>query len=139
MPRVTDRLYLPDHELEFRASRSGGPGGQHANNTASKVEAVWDVRESTALTDWQRRRILKKLDSRLTNDGVLIVSAQDERSQHRNKELATERLVSMVKDALYVPPPRRKTKPSRNAKRKRMDRKTRRGKKKKLRGRVRDW
>lgn len=138
MPRVNNQLDIPDHELSFQTSRSGGPGGQHANNTASRVQVSFDVAGSPSLTSSQRRRIQSKLSSRLTQDGVLQVAAQDHRSQHTNKELAVERLVALLRKALERPKRRFETRPSKAARRRRMDKKTRRGKLKKLRGKVRE-
>jgi ribosome-associated protein len=107
--RVTRSVVLPLSDLEFRTSRSSGPGGQHAQKTESRVEAVFDVERSGALTDVQKRRVIARTGP------VLRAIAQDERSQSRNKELATERLVRQLQDALKVPRKRRPTKPSKAA------------------------
>ncbi len=130
---VSKRITVPDDEISFRATRSGGPGGQHVNRRATRVEASWNVRLSTALTDEERERILKKLASRIDNDGVLRVVADDERSQHRNKELAKQRLRDLVARALRVPKRRKKTRPPKSAVEKRLESKSRRGQVKKLR------
>jgi ribosome-associated protein len=98
---------LPLAEVTVRASRSSGPGGQHANVTASRIEAVFDVESSEALSDAQKRRIIAKLGPRVT------AIAQDARSQAQNRELALERLAQRLTAALYVAPPRRPTRPSR--------------------------
>lgn len=136
MHYVDDRLSLPDHEIAYRTSRASGPGGQHVNTTESRVEARFNVRTSPSLTEGQRQRLLRALQGRLTADGELIVVAQDERSQHRNKEIATERLCSILARGLIVRPPRRKTRPSRAARKRRVDNKKHRGKLKSLRGKV---
>ncbi len=130
---VSKRITVPDDEISFRATRSGGPGGQHVNRRATRVEASWNVRLSTALTDEERERILKKLASRIDNDGVLRVVADDERSQYRNKELAKQRLRDLVARALRVPKRRKKTRPPKSAVEKRLESKSRRGQVKKLR------
>jgi ribosome-associated protein len=136
--RVDDGLVIPGDELEVRASRSGGPGGQHVNTTASRVELRWDVRGSRALDDAQRTRLIERLSSRLTVDGVLVLHASEHRSQHRNREAALERLRTIVADALVVQAERRATRPSRSARRRRLDDKRARGTTKELRRRPED-
>src|ERR671918_799704 len=110
--RVTQRVAIPLSEVELRFSRSSGPGGQHANRSETRVEAVLDVEASEALSDAQKRRVVKRAGP------VLRAVAQDERSQLRNRELALERLASQLREALRVPRQRRATKPSAAAKRK---------------------
>jgi len=122
-------LAIPMAEVELRTSRSSGPGGQHANVTASRVEASFDVAASAALSDAQRARIAAKLGPRVT------ASAQDTRSQHRNRELALERLAERLGHALEVRRPRTKTKPTRASQKRRVDAKKRRGETKKSRRR----
>ena len=114
-------LALPLSEIELRTSRSSGPGGQHANVTASRVEASFDVAASPTLTVEQRARIASKLGPRVT------ASAQDTRSQHRNRELALERLASRLAHALEVRRPRTKTRPTRASQKRRVEGKKRRG------------
>ncbi|UCC81805.1 MAG: aminoacyl-tRNA hydrolase [Gemmatimonadota bacterium] len=130
---MSRRSKVPEDEIYFRATRSGGPGGQHVNRRATRVEACWNVRLSAALTDEERERVLKKLASRIDKDGVLRVVADDERSQHRNKQLAKRRLRDLVARALRVPKRRKKTRPPKSAVEKRLDTKSRRGQVKKLR------
>lgn len=125
--RVTRSVVLPLAEIELRVSRSSGPGGQHANKTESRVEAVFDVEASTALSDVQKRRVLAKTGP------VIRAVAQDERSQLRNRELAIDRVVARLAEALHVERKRVPTKPSRAARAKRVDTKKRRGETKKLR------
>jgi len=136
VPRVNDRLEIDETELSFRTSRSGGPGGQHVNRTESRVEVSFDVAGSPSLTAWQRARLLDKLASRLSGDGVLTVACQDERSQHRNKEIAVARLCATLAAALHVDKPRRKTRPTLASKKRRLQGKAQRGQTKKLRGKV---
>ena len=112
---------IPLTEIELRTSRSSGPGGQHANVTASRVEAVFDVRASQALSEAQRQRIAARLGPRVT------ASAQDTRSQARNRELALERLAERLGAALEVRRPRTPTRPTTASKRRRVDAKRRRG------------
>ena len=125
--RVTRTVAVPPSEIELRTSRSSGPGGQHAQKSETRVEAIFDVEASTALSDAQKRRVLAKAGP------VIRAVAQDERSQLRNKELATERLVEQLRQALKVERKRVPTKPSAQARAKRLDAKKRRGETKKLR------
>ena len=113
-------MAIPLTEIELRTSRSSGPGGQHANVTASRVEAVFDVHASSALTPQQQARIAARLGPRVT------ATAQDTRSQTRNRELALERLAERLAHALEVPRARRKTRPTASSQRKRVDAKRRR-------------
>jgi len=126
--RVTRTVVLPLADVEFRTSRSSGPGGQHAQKTETRVEAVLDVERSQALSDAQKRRVLAKAGS------VLRAVAQDERSQSRNRELALERVVAQLREALRVPRKRRPTKPSKASIERRLDEKRRRSRVKRLRG-----
>ena len=103
------------------------------NRRATRVEAYWNVRESASRTEQERTRILEKLAARIGKDGILRVVAEDERSQYRNKQLATQRLRELVARALHVPKPRKKTRPPRSATEKRLEGKGRRGQVKKLR------
>jgi len=123
---ITPALLLPLTELEFRATRSGGPGGQHVNTSATRIEVWWDVRSSPVLTEEQRAQLLARLSSRLDSEGRLRVVASESRSQLRNREAATERLRDLVASALAVRKPRRRTKPSRAAKAARLEAKRRR-------------
>lgn len=124
---VRDDVEIPGWELWFTASRSGGPGGQHANKTNSRVSLHWGIANTTALSDHLKRRVMRRLASRIDNDGVLAIHAEDTPSQHRNRELARERLAAMVAQALVVQKRRRATRPSRSARRRRIERKKRRG------------
>jgi ribosome-associated protein len=126
---VNRELSIPLAEIEIRASRSSGPGGQHANVTASRIEAVFDVESSASLSESQRRRLLAKLGPRVS------AVAQDARSQARNRGLALERLRARLAEALRVPKRRRPTRPSRAAKERRLEQKRRRSELKRQRGR----
>jgi len=125
--RVTRSVVLPLSEIEFRVSRSSGPGGQHANTSETRVEAVFDVEASTALTENQKHRVIAKAGP------ILRAIAQDERSQFRNRELAIDRLVARLAEALRVERKRVPTRPSRAAKEQRLDTKKWRGATKRLR------
>ena len=125
--RVTRTVVLPLSDVEFRTSRSSGPGGQHAQKTETRVEAVFDVERSGALSDAQKRRVVGRVGP------VLRAVAQDERSQARNRELALERLVVQLREALRVPRRRRPTKPSQAAVERRLEEKRRRSQLKRLR------
>jgi ribosome-associated protein len=120
---------IPLREIVMRTSRSSGPGGQHANVTASRVEAIFDVAASSALTEEQKRRVISRTGPRV------VAVAQDARSQARNRELALERLRRRLSGALAVAPPRRATKPSQAAVRRRLDTKRRQAQRKRARGR----
>lgn len=130
--RIDATLAIPLAEIELRASRSSGPGGQHANVTASRVEASFDVAESPSLSDTQRKRIVDRLGPRVT------AVAQDTRSQTRNRELALERLRERLASALVVRRHRRATRPTRAARERRLEGKRRRAGIKRERRR-RDW
>jgi ribosome-associated protein len=125
--RVTRSVRVPRSEIEVRTSRSSGPGGQHAQKTESRVEAVFDVEASSALTTAQKRRVVAKAGP------VLRAVAQDERSQARNRELAVERLVETLRQALRVPRRRVATKPTAASRERRLEEKKRRSETKRLR------
>jgi ribosome-associated protein len=125
--RVTKSVVVPRSEIELRTSRSSGPGGQHAQKSESRVEAVFDVEASSALSDAQKRRVVARAGP------VLRAVAQDERSQLRNRELATERLVAALRDALRVPRRRVPTAPTAASRERRLEDKRRRGAVKRLR------
>lgn len=125
--RVNDRLSLPLSEIELRASRSSGPGGQHANVTASRVEAVFDVEASRSLDEAQRARLRERLGP------VVTAVAQDARGQSRNRELALQRLAAKIAAGLRVQRKRRATRPTRASRRRRLEQKRRTGEKKRTR------
>jgi ribosome-associated protein len=127
--RVARGTTIPLSEVELRASRSSGPGGQHANVTASRIEAVFDVAASGSLSEDQKRRVMARCGARVT------AVAQDARSQSRNRELALERLRSRLESALHVPRARRATRPTRASKERRLDSKRRQGERKQARRR----
>ena len=130
--QVTRTVAIPVSEIDLRFSRSSGPGGQHAQKSETRVEAIFDVEASSALTPAQKARVIRKAGP------VLRAIAQDERSQLRNRELAVERLVESLREALRVPRRRRPTKPTAAARQRRLEQKRRRGETKQLRRRPED-
>jgi len=127
--RIDERLAIPLAEIELRTSRSSGPGGQHANVTASRVEAVFDVEASAALDETSRERLLARAGATVT------AVAQDARSQSRNRELALQRLAQKIAAALTVPRRRRPTRPTKASRMRRLERKRRIGERKRGRRR----
>jgi ribosome-associated protein len=125
--QVTRSVSIPRSEIDFRFSRSSGPGGQHAQKSDTRVEASFDVEASSSLSEAQKRRVLAKAGP------VLRAVAQDERSQWRNRELATERLIEALRQALKVERRRRPTKPTKASRERRLDQKRRRSDTKRLR------
>jgi ribosome-associated protein len=123
--RVNEQVVIPRDELVARASRAGGAGGQHVNTSSTRIEIVWNVGGTRALTDEQRERVLQKLSSRLDGERNVRVVASDRRSQRQNRESAEDRLAELVRQALIVPKKRRPTKPSRAAKQARLESKRR--------------
>ncbi|MFI5227998.1 MAG: alternative ribosome rescue aminoacyl-tRNA hydrolase ArfB [Gemmatimonadales bacterium] len=130
---VTPRLAIPRTELHYRASRSGGPGGQHVNTSSTRIELLWDLTGSRVVTDEERERLRAKLAARLDADGMVRVVASDRRSQQQNRQAADERLARLIKHALHVPKVRRPTKPTRAAKERRLTEKKKRGERKRER------
>ncbi len=124
---IAPGLDLPRSELEFRATRSGGPGGQHVNTSSTRVEVWWDISRSPTLSEQQRIRLTARLGTRLDGSGRLRLVSSTSRSQLRNREEVTERLVRVVAEALRMPKQRKRTKPTRAAREKRLDAKRRRG------------
>jgi len=136
--RITPELLIPWDELEFRATRAGGPGGQHVNTSATRIELLWNVVSSRGVSPAQRARLRQKLATRLSAKGTLRVVSASRRSQWQNREEALERLRELVARALIVPKRRVKTRPTRASKEARLTGKKTRGGIKRLRGRVRD-
>lgn len=121
-------------ELEFKAVRSSGAGGQHVNKVSSKVELYFDVTASNALSENEKERIYTKIGNRLTKENVLILQSDESRSQHKNKELVIQKFLDLIRTALTVAKKRRKTKPKRSAVEKRLKSKLKKAQKKSLRG-----
>ncbi|WP_457858689.1 alternative ribosome rescue aminoacyl-tRNA hydrolase ArfB [Psychrobacter pulmonis] len=132
---ISNSISLNDSEVEINAIRAQGAGGQNVNKVSSAIHLRFDIRASS-LSDVIKQRLLDSKDSRITKEGVLIIKAQQFRTQERNRIDALERLQSFILQASRVQKVRKPTKPSKNAKRKRVDEKTQRGKTKALRGKV---
>jgi len=132
---INETLAIPQAELTFRATRSGGPGGQHVNTSATRVELTWNIATSPSLDDAQRQRLLERMASRLDSNGVIRFVEGRRRSQLQNKETVTERFATTIARALEVPRPRRKTRPSRASKEKRLREKRQRSDRKRERER----
>lgn len=130
---VTDSLSLDPREIEESFVRAAGPGGQHVNKTSTAVQLRFDVRRSPSLPDDVRARLERLAGRRLTNDGVLVIVAQGQRSQMRNRLEALDRLVELIRAAVPPPTPRRKTRPTKASKRRRLEGKKHRGTVKSLR------
>lgn len=131
--RVTRTVRIPEHALDFRTARSGGPGGQGVNTTDSKVELRFDLEGSPYLTAEQKGLARHRLSNRLTSDGILIVRSSERRSQHRNRRTAIYRFRTILAEAIAPPKPRRRTRPPRSARRRRLADKRHRSEIKRLR------
>jgi ribosome-associated protein len=127
---VSPNVSIPESELVVRASRAGGAGGQHVNKTSTRIEVVWNIRTSNAITEEQRDRLLARLAPRLSSEGEIRIVASEMRSQRQNRERALERLHEVVSWALEVPKTRKRTKPTRASKEARLASKRRRSERK---------
>ena len=134
--RINDSILIEDWELTESFTRSSGPGGQHVNKTSSAVELRFEAARSPSLTPAIKSRLKRLAGRRWTKDGAVVVTAEAHRSQLMNRELAQEKLIGLVREALKVPKRRVQTKPTLGSKRRRLDGKTRRGEVKKLRRKV---
>ncbi len=128
---IRNGIVIPYQELEIITSRSGGPGGQHVNKTETRVTIRWNIKKTSALTEYLKERVLKNLASRLTTDGDLIIHNNESRSQLQNKKNALSNLAKIIKKALSVPKKRMKTKIPQKEREKRLREKKQRGDKKK--------
>jgi ribosome-associated protein len=135
MIRVTGRISLDPRELEISFIRASGPGGQNVNKVSSAVQLRFDVRQSQAYSDDVRARLEKLAGNRLTLDGVLVLTAQEHRSQERNREDAIERLLTLIRAAAVVPKVRRATRPTLGSKKRRLESKSKRSGVKSMRSR----
>jgi ribosome-associated protein len=136
MIRINDALSIPRSEIEYRATRSGGPGGQHVNTSSTRIELTWNVAGSTALSNEERTRLLVKLATRIDGNGVLRLVSAGSRSQHQNKEEVTDRFAGVIERALRVPKPRKRTKVPKGVKEERLREKKKRSEVKRGRDRI---
>ena len=133
MIRITGSIYIDESELSESFVRSSGPGGQNVNKVSTAVQLRFDVRQSRSLPNDVALRLMRLAGRRLTNDGVLVITAQRHRTQERNRADARERLIEMIREAATPPVPRRATKPTRASRRERLESKKRRSGVKRLR------
>lgn len=130
---ITEALAIPDEEVAFTTSRSGGPGGQNVNKLETRVTLRFDLAGSAALSEEQKARLRERLATRITRDGILQVTSQRHRTQAANREAAVERFAELLRENLREEPPRKKTRPSRAAKARRLEGKRRRSQRKRER------
>lgn len=133
--KISSNVTIPEEELQFYAIRAQGAGGQNVNKVSSAIHLRFDIRQAS-LPDFYKERLLNLKDSRINKDGVLVIKAQQYRTQAKNRDDALNRLISLIQAATSVQKKRRPTKPTRSSQRKRMDSKTKRGQTKANRGRV---
>ncbi len=134
---ISGTIAIPDHELEMSAVRSQGAGGQNVNKVATAIHLRFDILASS-LPQRYKERLLKLNDQRITKEGVVIIKAQEHRSQEQNREEALQRLQELIRRAIFVPKPRKPSQPTRSSQRKRLEHKNQRSQIKALRGKVTD-
>ncbi|HAO11630.1 MAG TPA: aminoacyl-tRNA hydrolase [Planktothrix sp. UBA8407] len=135
--QISNSVNIPDHEIEMSAIRSQGAGGQNVNKVASAIHLRFNIIASS-LPETYKERLLKLNDQRITKEGIIIIKAQEHRSQEQNREQALQRLQDLIKSAIALPKPRKSSKPTRSSQRRRLDSKTKRSHLKTMRGKVID-
>jgi ribosome-associated protein len=137
MLQISNTVSIPEHEIEMSAIRSQGAGGQNVNKVASAIHLRFDI-PASSLPDRYKERLLALSDQRITKEGVIVIKAQEHRSQEQNREEALQRLKDLIRSAIVLPKPRRPSKPTRSSQRKRLDSKSKRGQIKAMRAKVTD-
>lgn len=137
MLEISKMVSIPEHEIEMSAVRSQGAGGQNVNKVASAIHLRFNI-VASSLPEHYKERLLKINDQRITKEGVIVIKAQEHRTQEQNREEALQRLQTLIKSAIAIPKPRKPSKPTRSSQRKRMDSKTKRSHLKTMRGKIVD-
>ena len=137
MLQISNTVNIPEREIEMSAVRSQGAGGQNVNKVATAIHLRFDIGASS-LSDHYKERLLKLNDQRITSEGVVVIKAQEHRSQEQNREEALQRLQNLIKSAVVIPKPRKPSKPTRSSQKKRLDSKSKRSQIKTMRGKVTD-